>query len=709
MKQYYTAKELADAQLPQLPGTVQGLLKLARRDCWEAQQRLGKGGGYEYHISNLPLEARRALEARQATELLTAQRMDSRALAPIAADAHLSEIQRTVAGARTMVCNTVNSMVAQGVTQTDAVAVLLTQAKTGQLGMTNPALERALVLAKDSRGRGTDIYPSKRSILRWISTGQQQPTALAPKHDRPINAPDWANLFLSYWQRPEKPTIAHAYRQFAAEWQGAEPCPSVDAVRRFLRRVGNVSKQHGRMGPRELKNLLPFVRRAFDQLLPGDIYSADGHTFDAEVSHPLHGRPFRPEITTFIDIATRRAVGYSVDLAESSIAVLDALIDSCRQAVPAILYVDNGGGYENALLKDEAVGVLVRLGCEISHSLPYNSQARGVIERVHQTLWVDGAKEIQGYIGWDMDREAKQMQHKLSRKALKENGKTHLLGWDQFVEFCDRRMDDYNNRPHSSLPKITDAQGKRRHLSPMEVWQQHEQSGWQPQQLSSDEAARIFRPRVTRKALRGEIKLMNNIYFSHALTEYHGDDVQVAFDIHNAQFVWVYELASGREICKAEWNANQRDYMPMSYVEQAREKRADARLKRIDAKRDEIEAERAGRYALDADEPVIIPGLGDITALKQRLQQRDEAAAQAEKVINIESARGVPEISSLTPSQRGELFIAYRNGSPIPAEHDRWYSLYHTSKEFKSWARRNGHEAVLEEIEYEMGPEARTL
>ncbi|MEW9901078.1 hypothetical protein ABWL39_20910 [Chitinivorax sp. PXF-14] len=34
---------------------------------------------------------------------------------------------------------------------------------------------------------------------------------------------------------------------------------------------------------------------------------------------------FRPEITTVIDIGTRRVVGFSVDLAESGLAVIDAL------------------------------------------------------------------------------------------------------------------------------------------------------------------------------------------------------------------------------------------------------------------------------------------------------------------------------------------------------------------------------------------------
>ncbi|WP_081333577.1 hypothetical protein [Burkholderia territorii] len=51
----------------------------------------------------------------------------------------------------------------------------------------------------------------------------------------------------------------------------------------------------------------------------------DTRTFDAEIQQPMHGRPFRPEMTAIVDIATRRAVDFSIGLAESAIAVIDAL------------------------------------------------------------------------------------------------------------------------------------------------------------------------------------------------------------------------------------------------------------------------------------------------------------------------------------------------------------------------------------------------
>ncbi|MFZ6713000.1 phage protease [Undibacterium sp. TC9W] len=187
----------------------------------------------------------------------------------------------------------------------------------------SPQLIAMLKLARDGRGRSSpDGMPSDRSLTRFVA--YQKSGELVPKkREKDMNVPAWAESFLGHYQKPEKPTVEHAYRQFAKMYQ--DDLPSVHQVRRFLDKVGNVSRQIGRMGDRELKTIKKFVRRDFSKLLPSDIYSADGHTFDAEVQHPMHGRPFRPEITSVIDIGTRRLIGWSVDLAESALAVLDAL------------------------------------------------------------------------------------------------------------------------------------------------------------------------------------------------------------------------------------------------------------------------------------------------------------------------------------------------------------------------------------------------
>ena len=84
---------------------------------------------------------------------------------------------------------------------------------------------------------------------------------------------------------------------------------------------------------------------------PLPFYTADGHTFDAEIEHPLTGKPFRPEITTVVDVYTRKVVGWSIDLNERTNSVYTALAMSIKtHGIPAIWYVDNGKGFNNKFL-----------------------------------------------------------------------------------------------------------------------------------------------------------------------------------------------------------------------------------------------------------------------------------------------------------------------------------------------------------------------
>ena len=270
----------------------------------------------------------------------------------------------------------------------------------------------------------------------------------------------------------------------------------------------------------------------------------------------------------------------------------------------------------------------------------------------------------------------------------------HLMGWPAFMEYVNQRVQWYNTRPHSSLPKTTDVQGKRRHMTPDEVWQQHQDNGWSPELLTADEAAQVFRPRTTRTVNRCEIKFINNIYFNRALTEWHGEQVHVAYDINDANVVWVYEPEHGRLICKAEWNANRVDYMPKSTIENARENRVKGRLRRNEAHREEILEELRGNPALEQEQPTYIPGIGALTPdlLSNRMNTEPEEIAVIE-----ESGPRTP--ASMTADERIALYLTYKNGQTVPEEHRFWFSRYGDSKEFSAWARR----------EQEMGSEAITL
>lgn len=58
MKEWFTAKELAEFKLPTLPSTERNIQLKSKRENWKSRAREGRGGGKEYHISNLPEVAR---------------------------------------------------------------------------------------------------------------------------------------------------------------------------------------------------------------------------------------------------------------------------------------------------------------------------------------------------------------------------------------------------------------------------------------------------------------------------------------------------------------------------------------------------------------------------------------------------------------------------------------------------------------------------
>ncbi|MFZ6748550.1 Mu transposase C-terminal domain-containing protein [Undibacterium sp. Ren11W] len=699
IKTHYSAAELAGMRLPGLPGTKVGLIAKADRDEWSFLEISGQGGLRREYTP--PAEVLAAIRNKAAQEL-AALAPATTSIAVIAKNSsHYTREQNLKADARKGVLHALEQITQRtGYPLKKAARTLL---ELVGLGQASPQLVAMLKLARDERGRSSpDGLPSERSLVRFVEyqkTGQIVPK----KRAADMSVPSWAKAFMSYYQKPEKPTVEHAYQMFVEATPGDHP--SIHQVRRFLKKVGNVSLQAGRMGDRELKNLKPFVRRSFDELLPADVYSADGHKFDAEVQHPLHGRPFRPEITSIIDIATRRLIGWSVGLNESALAVLDALRNAVENGgIPAIFYVDNGSGYVNKMMEDEATGFMARLGTDMLHSLPYNSQARGVIERFHQTL-TKAAKEIPGYMGADMDREAKHNVFKLSRKALQSKNKGEvavmpLMGWPVFTEFLHKKFNAYNNKPHSSLATITDpVTGRKRRQSPNEAWAMAETKGFAPHMISKQESIALFRPQLMRTVRRCEVELFGLRYYNNALEEFNGELLPVAYDIHNPQFIWVYAI-DGRLICDAELDANKAPYMPKSVVEKAQEKRALGREKRARANIEEIHAERDGALALEIIQSVQIPT--NIDEIRQRwaleaneavlinsVKQEEKLVLEVAAEVEVSNVTAMPE----SPQERFKRWVALddyvsKGGVMDDPALTRWYGSYQQSNEFRMFEKR---------------------
>lgn len=720
MKKFYSIQEIIELGLSSLPSTHPALNRRAKSEAWvwkEIKAKGGKNGVRKEYV--LPDYAMAELISKKQDEYskqleIKGDNTDVANVVPTVSPELLADWQRDCGIARLAIVRHILDL-ADLLGKTKAVEKFATDSKNGQLTAT---LADTVRRANAKAGKDGNAKVSRATLFNWLKLAEHAGdnslvAVLAPKH-RDVTMPVWGATLLKLWGQPTKPSLSMVMRELV-NVMGGENVPSYAQASYFLRtHVGNVELERGRMGARELKNIQPFIRRDTSELFPTDVYTADGHTFDAEVAHPISGRPFRPEITAIIDVASRKLVGFSIDLAESGLAVLDAIRTAvCTNGVMALFYVDNGSGYKNAMMSRDGSGLMDRLGSTLTHSLPYNSQAKGVVERSHQSIWIQAAKRLPTYIGVDMDKEAKQKVFKKTRKDIATFGESKLLlAWDDFMTLCHDEMQRYNNRPHHAHPrrhnKLT---GRKEHLTPQQVWDEKlammVNLGKPLVQVHEADMVDLFRPYIERKVLRGEIKMFNHVYFSRDLEQYHGETVHVGYDIHDASQVWVRDV-SGRLLAVAKFEANTRAYFAQPVIEQAHEKRALGQLKRNDVKRNEILETMSPSRVLEHIDTMRIPQ-----------EQIDKAFATLNKTIEAEAlevismpkpmmtsaVNDVPDMKIMTETddERFERWLAldsrYKAGETLDSNDFDFHELFALSKTWR--IKMAQHEAHLEQLERE--------
>lgn len=687
MKTHYSVAELLALELDGLPKTQKGLDKFLARNEFQYREvpSRGKGGiRKEYELKD---EIKELLVLKNLHKNIKEVPKNT-----VATKSNLNELQSwqvETAENRLFIVRYIQQKVKEGAKKTKTIEHLIADAEIGNL---LPELQEAV--KKANAKAGDDRTIGRRTIFDWIKSVEEAEihkinvlTVLAPKARSLATIPLWAMELLKLWGRPQKPSLAACLEELPNYLSSDVTCPTYAQAYRFLKeKMGKVEVQKGRMGTREIKNIKGFIRRDTENLLPADVYTADGHCFDAEIAHPVHGRPFKPEITAILDVATRRIVGWSIDLSENKWAVLDAIRMAATECgIPAIFYVDNGSGYKNAVLTGNGKGILSRLNVTTSHALPYNSQAKGLIERSHQTLWIKAAKQLPTYIGKDMDAEASNKVHKITRSDIVKFKESKLLmKFSDFVQFAEHIVSEYNNKPHSALKRINDPEtGKSRCMTPLEAW--HVNQDLEFDVVDDWDKENFFRPEITRKVLRCEIVLFNNRYFHKDLEQYHNTEVSVGYDIHNAEKISVRD-DEGRLICIAEWNANKRNYFPKPVIEQAREKRAQGRMRRLAVKQAEVIEELNPQQVIEHIENQTIPFntrkhdqlMAEMEALPVK-QERDviifkDAIQLKDETIHIHN----------TPLERWiDIDSSIQNGGEITEEDKDFWNLFQLSKKFK--------------------------
>jgi putative transposase len=147
--------------------------------------------------------------------------------------------------------------------------------------------------------------------------------------------------------------------------------------------------------------------------------------------------------------------------------------------------------------------------------------------------------------------------------------------------------------------------------------------------------------------------------------------VQVAYEPTDPSFVWV-KTAEGRLICKAPLDGHKKGFMPMSEVEQARDRRAAGRLKRLDVKKAEIQAERNG--------PAIEMEIAQLA--------EDVELVRPAQIIDLSPRRDAYQLELERKEQRFARFKtidkAIRTGAETAPDDRRWHANYERDPECTS-------------------------
>ncbi len=540
-REWFTAAELADLQLPGLPGDKRSINRRAQEERWTtratvegeplARQRAGRGGGFEFHLSLLPPEARLELAKRG----VSGEGEEPAAEAERAATWAWLERQpakvRAEAERRLAIINEIELLIDAGMTGTAAVAE---------------------ASARHAVGKST--LWGWMAALEGVATSDRLP-ALAPRRKGGGSNVDidpllW-NLFKSDFLRPSAPTLTSCYERTAAlaAERGLLMASERTFRRRLEREIDPAVIKLKREGQEALRRSVPAQRRDVTQLHALECVNIDGHKFDVFVQHPETGKPIRPMMVALQDVRSSKVLAWRIGDAESAALARLAFADLFKNwGIPVHCVLDNGRGFASKWLsggaktrfrfkvkEEEPTGLLTALGIQIHWALPYRGQSKP-IERAFRDLCdtISRHPATEGaYTG-------------NNPMAKPENYASRAMGWEDFKAHVaegiaihnartGRRGRDYNGRSFDEVFAASYA------AAPI--------SKATPEQLRM---ALLAAEQKTVNRQTGEISLFGNRYWSADCGRLAGQKVTVRFDPEDLHGdVHLYAQDDGRFLCSA--------------------------------------------------------------------------------------------------------------------------------------------------------------
>lgn len=434
-KLWWTANELAEAALPDLPTSRQNVERWIARvnlraNPTLARRRAGRGGGWEYHWSALPLAARKAL-------LVSAV---APATAPVRDRgefwAWFEALPEGVQGKARHRLRAVQSVEALEIGLGRDLAVR----EVAQIeGVSPRSLWSWLGLVEGVRpdDRLPHLAPKHRAVARKVARAEFDEEAF-----------DWLKAdylrlagpsFSSCWRRAER----------VARGKGWIIAPD-RTMRRYLdARVSQPVQVLARKGLDALKRMYPPQVRDKTALHALEVVNGDFHRFDVFVAWPGFNTPVRPQMVAFQDIYSGRILSWRLDLTANSNAVLLAAGDMIADwGIPEHVVLDNGREFAAKLItggtqtrfrfkvrEDDIPGLFVGLGCEIHWATPYAGQSKP-IERAFRDMCDAIAKDPRFDGAWTGNKP----------EAKPEDYGSRAVPFEEFLKVVAEGIEEHNLR-----------------------------------------------------------------------------------------------------------------------------------------------------------------------------------------------------------------------------------------------------------------------
>lgn len=456
MKLWYSAAELADLALPGLPETERSIQRLADREGWNkdkrlARQRAGRGGGMEYRIERLPVEARMALLARfvepEAGEIAVSSAPDVLSNDPKAKGAAEARDARLhVVG----LFKAWHAAVGLGTfTATEAFADLFRAGKveapewvkTQVKGLSGRTLWRWLKATREGevdrlgvdrgaarRGKGIMDEAEDGALRAHVLTLHAHQPHLSADHLRTL-ACDKFGAEVSYrGSKVAMPTV-RAFQQLLKRLQ-TEHAPELlalhnpDAFKSRMRVSG--SRAH-------------LITRVNEQ------WQIDASPVDALC------RDGRHSVYVCIDVFSRRIITYvsRTPRAEAVALLLKKAI--LAWGVPERVKTDNGSDFVARATKR----LLAALKIEVETSAPFSPEQKGVVERSIRTMQHDLMPTLPGFIGHNVgDRKAIENRKAFSARLGQDDARAFQVDLEpgELQSYLDRWASErYAHRAHGGL------------------------------------------------------------------------------------------------------------------------------------------------------------------------------------------------------------------------------------------------------------------